>query len=129
MGKLSTSYFVPICFALLVFSSTSAAQHVGVKFEQLPPVSVGGEFFGFAKADLNHDGKIDVVAGVKDTGQVAVFFGIGDGTFQDPIFYPVNLGPLPHGIVVADFNGDGNPMVRMWSFCSEMEMAHSSLPK
>ncbi|MCU1308280.1 MAG: conserved repeat domain protein [Acidobacteriaceae bacterium] len=111
MGKISSSYFVPICCALLILSSTSAAQHMGVKFEQLPSVSVGGKFFGFAKADLNHDGKIDVIAGVTDTGQVAVFLGIGDGTFQDPIFSPVNLGPLPHGIVVADFNGDGNPDV------------------
>src|SRR5437868_2790484 len=100
MGKISTSYFVPICCALLVLSSTSAAQHVAVKFEQLPPISFGGKYFGFAKADLNHDGKIDLVAGVRDTAQVAVFLGVGDGTFQDPIFSPVNLGPIPNGIVV-----------------------------
>jgi len=35
--------------------------------------------------------------------------GNGDGTFQDPVAFPV--GAHPTGLIVADFNADGNPDV------------------
>lgn len=54
-----------------------------------------------AVADINHDGKLDLVA--TGTG-VEVLLGNGDGTFQPPITSPAGNGVLA---TLADFNGDG----------------------
>lgn len=64
---------------------------------------------GLAAADLNKDGKVDVVVtNVPSTGgTVSVLLGNGDGTFGSPMPYPVESGPL--AVAIADFDGDGNP--------------------
>src|SRR5262249_20171226 len=60
---------------------------------------------GSAAADLNHDGKLDVIVG--GTGKVAVLLGNGDGSFQSPKDY--GTGDLnDYTFAIADFNGDGN---------------------
>jgi hypothetical protein len=60
-----------------------------------------------ALADLDRDGKLDliVVNGFHQPGSLSVFRGKGDGTFHDPVHYP--LGVHPGSLVVADFDGDG----------------------
>lgn len=52
-------------------------------------------------ADLNGDGRPDVVSGIGDF----VLLGNGDGTFQSPF----QLGAGGSGIAVGDLNGDGRP--------------------
>ena len=68
----------------------------------------------FGVADLNGDGKVDVV--ITDTvgGEaVDVFLGHGDGTFGPVTGYPAGLYPdVP---AVADFNRDGRPDVVTYS--------------
>ena len=60
----------------------------------------GGGAYGIAVADLNRDGKLDLVM-----DGVLVALGNGDGTFQKPILY---AGPVSsYGLAVGDFNGDG----------------------
>ena len=55
-------------------------------------------------ADVNHDGRLDVVA-LDMSGMVNVFYGKGDGTFTASTpFAAVNAA---NTIAVADFNGDG----------------------
>jgi hypothetical protein len=56
-----------------------------------------------AVADVNRDGKVDVVATTPNGLEVGI--GIGDGTFQDPVTYPAGAGPS--ALVVADVNNDG----------------------
>lgn len=60
-------------------------------------------------ADLNGDGKTDIVASVSDGTiggeEVVVFLGNGDGTFQSPKMSP-GVG-FPEYAVAGDFNGDG----------------------
>ncbi len=69
---------------------------------------------GAALADLNGDGKADLVIGgspeAVGDGGIGVLFSNGDGTFPQPVFYKVNDGALGNA-VVGDFNGDGIPDV------------------
>ena len=71
------------------------------------PVVVGqalGNPFDLVAADFNGDGNVDL-ASASLFGQVTVFLGHGDGTF-DPTIY--NTGSNPTQLTVDDFNGDGN---------------------
>jgi len=54
---------------------------------------------GVAAADVNGDGKLDMV-----TSSGSVFLGNGDGTFQPPTTFPTGGGS---SIAAGDFNGDG----------------------
>ncbi len=67
-----------------------------------------------AVADLNRDGKLDIIAtnSCGDTtdcpeGTVSVLFGNGDGTFQLSLTYGAD-GWMTAGLSVGDVNGDGN---------------------
>lgn len=61
-------------------------------------------------ADLNHDGKPDIVATQFTSNMVTVFLNHGDGTFTDGGSATYVLGgPFPQRVLVADFNHDGNP--------------------
>ncbi len=61
-----------------------------------------------AVADLNGDGKLDIVVGLWNSG-IAVLMGNGDGTFQPATPYP-NLGQVL-ALSIADVNHDGKPDV------------------
>jgi hypothetical protein len=58
-------------------------------------------------ADVNGDGKPDLVVENYYSQTVSVLLGNGDGTFQPAIVTPVNGGGEPNGLAVADVNGDG----------------------
>jgi hypothetical protein len=60
-----------------------------------------------AVADLNADGKLDLVAASNTTSKATVLLGNGDGTFQAAV--PYGTGTEPVGITIADFNGDNKP--------------------
>ena len=63
-----------------------------------------------AVADLNNDGKPDLIVAEAFGQRVAVLLGNGDGTFRNPTFYSTSsLGQAPTGVAVADFNLDGIP--------------------
>jgi hypothetical protein len=76
---------------------------------------VGGYPRGVDFADLNHDGKLDIVAddsgnpnadqSTPEPGSVGVLYGNGDGTFQAPVQYTPYQ--FPGSVATGDFNGDG----------------------
>jgi hypothetical protein len=70
---------------------------------------VGSHPDSLAVGDLNGDGKPDIVTangnGWNQPGTLSVLLGRGDGTFEMATHTAVDRGP--RGVVVADFNGDG----------------------
>jgi pimeloyl-ACP methyl ester carboxylesterase len=84
----------------------------------VPYGSGGGEASAVVLADVDGDGKLDVVvanlcaisASSCANGTVAVLLGNGDGTFQSAVTYGSG-GSQATSVTVADVNGDGKPDV------------------
>jgi hypothetical protein len=66
-------------------------------------------------ADVNNDGKVDLV--VATGGTISVLLGNGDGTFQPPIEDDLNADIFLGAI--ADFNGDGKPDLAILDWTKE----------
>ncbi|MDW8318127.1 MAG: FG-GAP-like repeat-containing protein [Anaerolineae bacterium] len=64
-----------------------------------------------ATGDFNRDGRADLVIGNSrypwDESYMNVLLGVGDGTFRQPMTYPV--GTYPTSVAVGDFNRDLHP--------------------
>jgi hypothetical protein len=85
----------------------------------------------FAIADVNGDGKLDLVVSNCDPigsggcgffrdGVVGVLLGIGDGGFEPVMAYDSG-GNLASSVAVADVNGDGIPDIIVTHVCSEVD--------
>jgi hypothetical protein len=70
--------------------------------------SGGGQPFAVAVADVNGDGKPDVVVANFLSSNVALLVGNGDGTFQPAVVFGTG-GVGPYSVAIADVNGDGKP--------------------
>lgn len=57
-------------------------------------------------ADMNGDGRIDVITCDTAGNSASILLGNGDGTFQPAVSYP--MGSDPRGIAVLDADGDGD---------------------
>jgi uncharacterized protein (TIGR03437 family) len=69
---------------------------------------------GFEVGDFNRDGKLDIVgvgpvAVYSSVGQILLFAGNGDGSFQTPVSYAVSTLATPMLAAIGDFNADGKP--------------------
>jgi hypothetical protein len=62
-----------------------------------------------AVADVNADGKPDVLTTNYGTNSVSVLLGTGTGTFAAAVAYSTGSGSMPNGLAVADVNADGRP--------------------
>jgi hypothetical protein len=76
-------------------------------------------------ADMNHDGKLDLVVANLYSASVGVLLGNGDGTFGKVVVYPAIQDP--DSIAIADFNGDGSPDVVVASG-DDLSGINSNLP-
>jgi FG-GAP-like repeat len=56
-------------------------------------------------ADINGDGKMDIVTNDRDANLLTVLLGNGDGTLQDPKPWSVNERPI--SLTASDLNNDG----------------------
>jgi hypothetical protein len=84
-------------------------------FQSARNFAAGSSPDSVAVADLNGDGKLDLVVANHDSNDVSVLLGNGNGTFlpavnfaaAPPVNYPVVSDPV--SVVVGDFNNDGKP--------------------
>ncbi len=78
-------------------------------FALAPTISGGQSPGAVAAGDFNDDGILDLAVtnqvGYPVTGNISIFLGKGDGTFQLPMMLAV--GGIPAAVVAADFNRDG----------------------
>ncbi|MGA9643097.1 MAG: FG-GAP-like repeat-containing protein [Terriglobales bacterium] len=70
--------------------------------------SAGTYPLSVAVADVNGDGKPDLLVANSGSATVGVLLGNGDGTFQPAVTYGTG-GSGAGGVAVADVNGDGKP--------------------
>src|SRR5262249_23686362 len=70
------------------------------------PLLVGYRPEQFATADFNGDGYRDIATRNRQSDDVSILLGLGDGTFRPATFIPV--GHNPTGIAARDFNNDGH---------------------
>lgn len=78
------------------------------EFDQLV-LRVGKSPGPIAIADVNHDGKLDIIVGNMDDGTVSVLLGDGHGHFAPAPGSPFPCNANPNDFAVADMNRDGNP--------------------
>ena len=74
----------------------------------LQPIPInpdGSEPVALVTGHFNGDGHTDRAVANKNSNNVSILLGNGDGTFQSPVTYPV--GSSPTALVTGDFNGDG----------------------
>jgi hypothetical protein len=74
-------------------------------FAGSPAVPIGASAWDVQTADVNDDGKLDVLTANRDTGTVSVALGNGDGTIGVPRSFAA--GNTTRALAVADFNNDG----------------------
>jgi len=82
------------------------------------PFSAGQNPADIATGDFNNDGNADIAIANHGVKLVTVLVGNGKGQFSSAPGSPVSVesNPHPHGIAVADFNGDRKPDIAIDSW-------------
>ena len=98
--------------ALGLLLATAGATHAQTPtFAPATPYATGGgSTYSVAVADVNGDGRPDLLATNNSNNTVGVLLGNGNGTFQAATTYGSG-GSGPVGLAVADVNGDSRPDV------------------
>ncbi len=102
-------FSVLVLFLILAVAFAARAQDsVGFFLPAVTYDSSGSSAFSVAVADLNADGKPDIVAANEFSSSVAVLLGNGDGSFQRASIYSSG-GIYAQSVKIADVNGDTKP--------------------
>lgn len=106
-----TRGFVTALLAAILLTTPSRSSSVAplpsASFDQIV-LPVGQGPGSIAIADVNHDGKLDLLVANTISQTLTVLLGDGRGHFRPAPGTPCPTGPLPNDIAMGDFNGDGN---------------------
>jgi hypothetical protein len=106
-----TMGFVTALLAAILPTTPSRSSSVtplpSASFDQIV-LPVGQGPGSIAIADVNHDGKLDLLVANTISQTLTVLLGDGRGHFRPAPGTPCPTGPLPNDIAMGDFNGDGN---------------------
>lgn len=58
-------------------------------------------------ADVNNDGRPDLVVANSGSDEIAVFLNNGNGIFANRVSYALSVGAAPYSVALGDVNGDG----------------------
>lgn len=105
----SRSFFLATIGFLAVVLCVAGAQ-AKVRFSAQAKIAVSLPDGGpqvFALADLNKDGRVEIILVDTDNDQVLVYLNQGDGNYAStPSVFATDIGPV--AVVAADLNRDGN---------------------
>ena len=93
----------PIAFSVLLLGNGDGTLHPQQTFS----TGAGSAPYSVKLADVNGDGKLDIIVADSGTNTVSRLFGNGNGTFEAQQSFAV--GNHPVSVAVADVNGDGGP--------------------
>jgi hypothetical protein len=71
--------------------------------------STGDHTYNIAVADINSDGKSDIIAANLNNNAVGVMLGNGNGTFQSMATHVIGPNQYGYSVAVADMTGDTKP--------------------
>jgi len=108
-GRVPLTILLRLTFGLfwliLLMSVAQSGAAQGVKFTS-PVTYPAGHPFVVTAGDFNRDGKLDLaISNSSPSTSISILFGKGDGSFGQPVTYPV----VGSRLVVADLNRDGWP--------------------
>jgi hypothetical protein len=99
---------ISTALAAVVVSASGPSPSIDLSFGETV-IGVGKGPGAMAVADINHDGKPDVIVANTDDGTISVLLGDGKRQFSPAAGSPFACGKNPNDIAVADMNGDGTP--------------------
>ncbi len=93
---------IAILLKLADNSGFAAVEYIDVNPIEALPVAI-------EQADFDDDGIIDIITASASGNSVSLRLGLGDGTFDNPLYFAV--GSSPSGLSIGDFNNDDLPDV------------------
>jgi len=90
----------------LALSATANAEEFG-GFAPVVTLPAGGDPVSVTLEDLDRDGAIDIAIANKAGDSLTLYYGYGDGTFEDGV--AIDAGYRPLQVRTGDMNNDGAP--------------------